>query len=146
MKYTFLAFIGLFFSACGEPVVPVKDALEAARVFVSATLRGDMDKAQSLLLRDSVNDFILKTWHKKYLFLSEAEKLSYKGASILIHKDSTVNDSVHIIRFSNTHKKIPDNLKIIRDKDRFLVDLKYTFCEDTEYFSSIIERDTLLKK
>ncbi|HEX8358071.1 MAG TPA: hypothetical protein VF610_11685, partial [Segetibacter sp.] len=59
---------------------------------------------------------------------SEQEKASFNKASINIAEVSDViPDSVTIISFSNSYRKVPQKLKVIRHNGEWLVDFKYTF-------------------
>lgn len=119
----------LFFIACNQSPKTKKnsDPLEAGREFIDASLKGDYDYAKLYLLPDSMNlmyfDRFVEFDNKK----SSAEKNGYKNANIIIDSTQNISDSVSIINYSNTYKKEPSKIRLVKKNNEWLVDFKYTF-------------------
>lgn len=119
----------LFLVACNQSSKTKKnsDPLEAGREFIDASLKGDYDYAKLYLLPDSLNlmyfDRFIEFDNKK----SSAEKNGYKDANIIIDSTQNISDSVSIINYSNTYKKEPSKIKLVKKNNEWLVDFKYTF-------------------
>lgn len=119
----------IIFSACNQPVKTKKnsDPLEAGREFIDASLKGDYDYAKKYLLTDSTNlmyfDRFVEFDNKK----TSADKSGYKNANIIIDSTQNISDSISIINYSNTYKKTPSKIKLIKKNNEWLVDFKYTF-------------------
>lgn len=124
--------VGLF--ACqnsfNKEEIMVNTALDATRFFLEAALQGNKEQAQKYIIRDSLNDFLLNKWDKKFRQLSDSEKINYRKASIIIEKDSLLSDSSEIIRFSNSYHKRSYKIKAYKVAGEYKVDLKYMFYED----------------
>ena len=127
-----IAFIFLFLISCNQSIKKVKknsDPLEAGREFIDASLTGDYDYAKEYLLPDSTNlmyfDRFVEFDNKK----SSDEKKGYKDANIIIDSTQTISDTVTIINYSNTYKKKPSRIKLIKKNNEWLVDFKYTFLD-----------------
>lgn len=124
----FFFVIAISFTACNNsPEVRKTDPLESGRGFIEASLKGDYDEAKKYLLQDSTNiEYFngLKDFNSKR---SREEKEGYKDANILIDSTQIISDSVTIISYSNTYKKKPSKLKMVRQNNEWLVDFKYTF-------------------
>ena len=124
----FFFMIAISFTACNNsPEVRKTDPLESGRGFIEASLKGDYDEAKKYLLQDSTNiEYFngLKDFNSKR---SREEKEGYKDANILIDSTQIISDSVTIISYSNTYKKKPSKLKMVRQNNEWLVDFKYTF-------------------
>lgn len=116
------------FAACNNsPEIKKTDPLESGRGFIEASLKGNYDEAKKYLLEDSTNiEYFngLKDFNSKR---SKEEKEGYKNANILIDSTQKISDSVTIISYSNTYKKKPSKLKMVRKNNEWLVDFKYTF-------------------
>ena len=132
MNKLLLAAIIFFFTACDQQVEKIKknaDPLEAGREFINASLTGEYDYAKKYLLEDSTNlmyfDRFVEFDEKK----PAADKEGYKNANIIINSTENLSDSVAIIHYSNTYKKEPAKIKLIRKNKEWLVDFKYTFLD-----------------
>ena len=130
-KIILVAFI-FFIAACNQPDKKTKknaDALEAGREFIDASLTGDYDYAKQYLLADSTNlmyfDRFVEFDNKK----TTEEKEGYKNANIIIDSTQSISDTVTIINYSNTYKKKPSRIKLIKKHNEWLVDFKYTFLD-----------------
>lgn len=119
-----------YFSSCNSGDLSTQKAenpLDAGREFVRASLDGKYNTATFFLLKDSTNLNLLKRWEDSYKTTSREEKEQFKKARIVINSVETVNDSTTILNFSNTFKKEPQNLKVVKHEGDWLVDFKYTF-------------------
>ncbi len=126
--YVTLAVI-LFFISCDQTVKTVKkdDPLEAGREFIDASLKGDYEYAKKYLLPDTTNAMYFERLQDFYKNKDKAEKDGYKNANIIINSAEKISDSVMIINYSNTFKNQPAKIKLIKLKNEWLVDFKYTF-------------------
>jgi hypothetical protein len=104
-----------------------ESALDAGREFVRASLDGSYNRAAFYMLKDSVNDNLLNRWEETYMNLPRDDREKFRQANIIINKVENLSDSVSIINFSNSFKNTPQVLKVIRQKDSWVVDFKYTF-------------------
>ena len=116
------------FAGCNNsPEVRKTDPLESGRGFIEASLQGDYVEAKKYLLQDSTNiEYFngLRDFNSKR---SKEEREGYKDANIIIDSTQKISDSVTIISYSNTYKMKPSKLKMVRQKNEWLVDFKYTF-------------------
>jgi type IV secretory pathway component VirB8 len=120
----------LVFCACGnnESSNTSENDVDAARNFIRAALDGQYKEAQNMIVADSVNQQYLDAFATNYRERMNGEdKRGYREASINIHDIRSVNDSVTIVRYSNSYKKKEDSLKVVRQNNNWLVDLKYSF-------------------
>lgn len=101
--------------------------IDAGRKFVRAALDGKFDQAQGYLLSDSLNLNYLEVAARSYEKLSNADKASYKGASIVVHENRSINDSTTLLIFSNSFKNDKDTLRVVRKDNKWVVDLAYLF-------------------
>jgi hypothetical protein len=112
-----------------EKTVKNTDPLEAGREFINASLSGDYDQAKKYLLADSANlvyfDRFVEFDSKK----TKEEKEGYKNANIIIDSTQTLSDSVTVINYSNTFKKTPARIKLVRINSLWQVDFKYTILD-----------------
>ncbi len=131
-----IAFFSLFFIACNQSAKTVKnsDPLDAGREFIDASLRGDYEYAKKYLLTDTTNQM----YFERFVDFDEkkpaADKEGYKNANIIINSTENISDSVTIINYSNTYKKEPAKLKLIKKSNAWWVDFKYTFLDSSYIF------------
>ena len=120
----------LLFAACSsnDTNATSENDVDAARNFIRAALDGQYKEAQNLIVADSVNQQYLDAFATNYYErMSGEDKRGYREASINIHDIRSINDSVTIIHYSNSYKKTQDSLKVVRQHNNWLVDLKYSF-------------------
>lgn len=131
MKYYFIIIMCLFAFSCkneDEDYHEPENALDAGREFIQQSLKGKFSAANKYMLQDEDNQFWLAKWNKEFNSISEQEKASYNKASIIINEvEDVVPDSVTIINFSNSFRKVPQKLKVVKYKGNWQVDFKYTF-------------------
>jgi type IV secretory pathway component VirB8 len=127
----FISFLFLqFFYACGNNSTDnsSESDVDAARSFIRSALNGDYKTARSLVIQDSTNLQYIEAFSSNYENrMSLDDKKGYRTASINIHGISQVDDSTTIVSYSNSYKKKSDSLKVIRQQNNWLVDLKYSF-------------------
>ncbi len=132
LKFLLPGFIFLLFiSACNQQVITVKnsDPLEAGREFINASLTGDFNYAKKYLLADSTNLMYFERFVEFDNKKPSADKEGYKNSNIIINTTENISDSVTIINYSNTYKKEPSKIKLIKKNNKWLVDFKYTFSD-----------------
>jgi hypothetical protein len=135
LRYCFLFL--LFFAACtnsDKTAAPVSENdVDAARNFIDAALKGHYDEARKLVVPDSINNAWIDLFKRGYQErMSQGDKAGYRNASINIHNVRTVNDSITIVKYSNSFKKQDDSLKVVRRDGTWLVDLAYSFSLPTD--------------
>ncbi len=126
----------LFFSACNQSVKTKKnsDPLEAGREFINASLTGDYDYAKKYLLTDSTNLMYFERFVEFDEKKPAKDKDGYKNSNIIINSTENISDSITIINYSNTYKKEPAKIKLIKKNNEWLVDFKYTFLDSSYIF------------
>ena len=131
-KLIVIAFISLFFISCNQQAEKAKknaDPLEAGREFINASLTGDYDYARQYLLSDSTNLMYFERFVEFDEKKPASDKEGYKNANIIINSTENISDSVTVINYSNTYKKEPAKIKLIRKNNEWMVDFKYTFLD-----------------
>lgn len=123
----------VFFSACRNDANDRSDTtktsendVDAARNFIRLFLDGELEKARTMLVTDSLNTQIFDAYERIYNNRTQNDKSGYKGSSIQIHSVRTVNDSISVVSYSNSFKKIVDSLKVMKDNGDWKIDLKYS--------------------
>ena len=126
-------FLMAFFSSCRNNTTDRSDTtstsendVDAARNFIRLFLDGDLEKARSMLVTDSLNSQIFDAYERIYNNRNQLDKKGYKGSSIQIHSVRTINDSISVVSYSNSFKKIVDSLKVMKDNGAWKIDLKYS--------------------
>lgn len=127
-RITIALMICLFMIACNnsERSRPA-DALGVGREFINASLKGEYREAKKYLLADSLNISYFEQMESFYLRMPEQEKQGYKSANIIINPIENISDSIAIINYSNTFKKEPAKIKLVRIEAQWWVDFKYSF-------------------
>jgi len=120
-------FIPLFFACISSNYEPAITALDGGREFIDGCLKGDFKKANFYMVDDSNNQRDLLKIKRDYNLKSQDQKQAYAAASIIINEDETINDSTHIINYSNSYDKVARKVKVIKRNENWLVDFKYTF-------------------
>ncbi|MBM3412272.1 MAG: hypothetical protein FJY19_02700 [Bacteroidetes bacterium] len=105
--------------------------IDAARNFLRAALDGKFDIAKDYLLQDSLNLSYLDIAARGHGKLTQDDKDSYRGSSIIIHEIQAQNDSTSLLIFSNSFKKDQDTLRIIKKDQKWVVDLSYLYLHPT---------------
>ena len=129
MKRLFACLLAVqFLFACNnDKKTSSENDVDAARNFLDAALDGKWADVKGFLLQDSLNVQLLETAEAKYSKLSSAEKASYMDAHPILHDSRKVNDSVTVVKFSNSYTNRKDSLKVVRIQGQWVIDLKYSF-------------------
>ena len=155
MKRTTYFFLFLFFlpivigTACKSKVKQTtaesENNIDAARNFIRAALDGKFDKARTYMLEDSVNTNYMDVAERSYQKADQATKDGYRVASIKIIKlNEPVPDSITVVIFSNSFKNDHDTLKVLKQNNQWLVDLKYLYEHDGDTLQNkLITNDTM---
>lgn len=121
------------FSACGgeekdrsDTTITSENADDAARNFIRLFLDGDLNKARTMLVQDSLNTQIFDAYERIYKNRTAADKTGYKASSIRIHSSRAINDSTSVVSYSNSYKNVVDSLKVMKANGEWKVDLKYS--------------------
>ncbi|MES2774923.1 MAG: hypothetical protein V4722_12100 [Bacteroidota bacterium] len=108
---------------------PVESPLDAGRQFIEAVFKGNFKRAGMLMLDDAKNKQLLKEkmedpFHKR----SSQDRNELKQSSItILTNEEVIKDSITIINFINSYDHKPAVLKVIRQNQSWVIDLKYTF-------------------
>lgn len=102
-------------------------AMDTGREFIRASLDGNFDRAENLLLKDTLNVQLFSRYKEFYKTLQATEKKQYKDATYEINKYTDVNDSVTTINYSNSYMKKPMEIMLVRLNKEWSVDFKYTY-------------------
>jgi type IV secretory pathway component VirB8 len=128
MKKLTSFFFLLFLFACNTDAPASSESdVDAARNFIRASLDNDFEKAKAYMLQDSVNNEYLDAAMRNRANLPHEDNRSYKESSIRIYDIRKISDSVSVVNYSNSYKNTKDSLKLVRNNDQWLVDLKYSF-------------------
>ena len=85
------------------------------------------------MIGDSLNINFMDVAERSYQRADQATKTGYRGSSInIIQVAEPIKDSITIVVYSNSFKKDPDTLKVIRVNGKWLVDLKYLYLHDAD--------------
>jgi len=125
MKLLFGCLLLALLAGCSEETAYKKaeDAQDAGREFIRASLDGNFPKAAFYLHKDTVSLLVFERWKSGFQKMSSEEKMSYQQSNILPIEIKNINDSVVSYTYSNSFKKIPTTLKVVRINGEWLVDL-----------------------
>ena len=113
-----------------DKVISLNDPLDTGREFIDASLKGNYERAEKYMLVDSTNLKYLESLKDFYKKMSPSEKEGYKNANIIINPSEAVTDSTTIINYTNTYKNKPSKIKVVKVKNEWRVDFKYTFASE----------------
>lgn len=120
----------LLVAACSSKPLDYKkaeNAFDAGREFIDAQLKGDFKKATFYMLPDETNIRFLKIDEADYRLKDKEGRQQLRTASINIQKVEDKDSVTSIIFYNNSFDKAPKEIKVIRQKDSWLVDYKYSF-------------------
>jgi hypothetical protein len=101
---------------------------DVATAFIRNTLDNNPAEAEQYLLKDETNTEAFERFKQSFAKKDAAELAKYKAADIVIYEIATPSDSVHVVTYTNSYKKdIKQNLKLVRQNNKWLIDFKYTF-------------------
>lgn len=122
-----LALITLFSCSNEAKKTPTTDT-EVATTFIRHVLDDNFSDAETFVLKDEANMQSFERFKQSFEKKDAAELAQYKKADITINEIKNLGDSLRIIDFNNSYKKeVKQKLKLVWVKDKWLVDLKYTF-------------------
>lgn len=127
MRILIFCFVLLACNACSnnENDYP-QTAMDTGRTFIRASLDGDFESAEKLLMPEAENKEMFNTYVSYYKKMPEETKANYKKASFEINEFLELNDSTTIINYSNSYMNKPMEIKVIRANSRWQVDFTYT--------------------
>ncbi len=110
---------------CSDEVsfTKAEDAQDAGREFIRASLDGNFPKAEFYLHKDTVSLLVYNRWKAGFQKMCAEENINYRQTNILPIEKKSNNDSVVSYTYSNSYKKEPTTLKIVRINGEWLVDL-----------------------
>lgn len=123
-----LAFILSFFllySCNNEKGIRPATALDTGREFIRASLDGDFETTEKLLLKDTQNLQLFESYKMLYERMPAENKKNYKAASYEINKYLDLDDSTTIINYSNSYMNKPMEIKVVRRDKIWSIDFKY---------------------
>jgi len=122
-KLAVIAIALMLFSCGGNKKTPVTDTAVATE-FIRNILDDDFKSAEQYLIKNDFNQQYFERFQQEYHSKDKAELEKYKAADIVIYDIKPVNDSVHIVNYSNTYKEETKNkLKLVWVNGKWLVDL-----------------------
>ena len=114
--------------SCTDPRKNPTTDIDVARAFIKDILDNDYKAAKTFVLDEDMNNQYFELSKKEFESKSKDELEKYQHSDIIINELKPVNDSVTIINYSNTYKKSTKNeVKLVKVKGRWFVDLKHTF-------------------
>jgi hypothetical protein len=123
-KNIWFLFLFLVFISCKqEKLKPAEDALDAAREFKNACLKGDFDRAKFYVVSNEKNSLNLDDIIKLYKTKDKEQQKELKEASIIINSNKEISSADVQIVLSNSFDKISDTLFVVKQNNLWLVDL-----------------------
>ena len=120
----------IILQSCSAPTYPpVENPLDAGRQFAEAVFKGNFERAGQLIVPDAENKRLLRqrledVYHQR----NSADRNQMAQASLQIQNvEDVVKDSMILIRLINAYDGKPAVLKVIKNNNNWLVDLKHTF-------------------
>ncbi len=129
MKKTLILFCCcIIFFACSNNTDQKRPStsLDTGREFIRATLDGDVEKAETFILKDTQNIRLFASYKDFYKKLSPVQKNSYKKSSYIINRYNDVNDSTTIINYSNDYMNKPMDIKLVKIDKIWNIDFAFT--------------------
>jgi len=102
-------------------------AIETGSTFIKASLIGDFNTAETLLVKDSENIALFNAYKQFYDRMPVDKKQHYKEASYEINKLNEANDSTVLINYANDYMNKPMEIKVVRNNAIWSIDFKYTY-------------------
>ena len=128
MKHLAIILSVVIFISCNQKTETTSaSALDTGRDFIRASLNGDFDDAEKLIMRDDQNIQLFQSYKSYYTRLPAEKKQLYRQASYEINKYLDVDDSTTIINYSNSYMNKPMDIKLVRKNKQWMVDFKYTY-------------------
>jgi hypothetical protein len=126
-RLVFLLTAALVFSCHGRSTYPkAENALDAGREFIDGFLKGDTRKAEAYMVDDEKNKALLARLHRQLRTSSADTREGYQQSSIIIGEVDEIAENEVIIQYKSSFDMTPKKIKVVKQNDRWLVDLKYT--------------------
>ena len=106
---------------------PATDALDAAREFVGACLKGDFEKANFYMLQDEKNKQLLQEATTTFRNKSASQQIVFKEASLQNITIENIDTLQTIIYYKHSFDNVTRKVKSIYSNKIWLVDFKYSF-------------------
>jgi Domain of unknown function (DUF4878) len=135
-NFLFVFIAATILSACSNTAETKKETQpsglnDATRNFIRAALDGKFEEAKKYMLIDTPNVQYLNIAANAYQKLDTLKKEGYAESSIIIHSaEEKIKDSLAIVIYSNSFMNNPDTLRILKQNNNWLVDLKYLYEHD----------------
>ncbi len=107
--------------------VGAENAFDAGREFIDGGLKGDFKKASFYMLADSTNLQYLNLLEKDFRLKDKESRQQFRTASINIQQVEDLDSITSIIHYNNSSDKIKHTIKVIKQKNEWLVDYKYSY-------------------
>ena len=121
----FIVSISILYSCNNEKKERPSTALDTGREFIRASLDGNFETTQQLLLKDTQNLQLFESYKMLYERMPADKKKKYKSASYEINKYLDLDDSTTIINYSNSYMNKPMEIKVVRHDKEWSIDFKY---------------------
>ena len=124
---TYMLFFGMvtcWFIACKpkETGPEIKEPLDAGRVFVDATLKGDFETSERYIIHDEKNEKAIAAFKAYYKQLPANIKTETAVRSWKIEKLEEINETTSLITFSHEMFKQPITIGIHKKDNTWLID------------------------
>ena len=130
-KFTFFLLLAVAITCNGcntqKQYKPATDALDAAREFVGACLKGDFEKANFYMLQDENNKQLLQVATSTFRNKSAAQQIVFKEASLQNITIENIDTLQTIIYYKYSFDNVARKVKSIYSNKIWLVDFKYSF-------------------
>ena len=115
----------MLLSCNNQQYQPAEDALDAAREFKNACLKGDFKQAKFYLKSNEENNVALDQIIKQYQTKDREQKREFKDASLRVISSKEINSISSQIILSNSFDKRIDTFFAVKESNFWLVDLKH---------------------
>lgn len=120
----------LISTSCNDQKRP-ETAMNTARTFIDASLDGDFQHAEPLVMADSLNQQMYQMYKSHYAKLPEKTKKGYAEAGYNIDSYEELNDSTVIVHYSNDFMHKPINLKVVKQSGQWWIDFQMISATDS---------------
>ncbi len=134
MKFIVYIFLVFGFISCTDEqkeAEPVTD-MNVATTFIKAIMKNDFDKAEKYMIHNADNTYWLNRYKQSMKTISKTDFDAMLNGDIIINESSYPTDSIFILNYSPSfNPKEKNDIKLIRQKDKWKVDFKYTFSKNS---------------
>lgn len=119
--------ISIILFSCNSGEKPPETDIETAGTFIKSIWQLQFNKAEKLILKDEINLQVFNRFEQYMKARPKEELEKYRTADFIINDTQETNDTVHIINYSGSFNKAEKTaLKLVRQNNQWLIDLKYT--------------------